>query len=112
MILLLPSLKRTPALTQAPDKSVCESKLHQRVQGGPTGDELCVVREQAAPCRGDSGGPVFVTSGANNLDADPPLKALAGVVSQARPNCSETNVAIVAAFDAGDLAWIKSTTGM
>jgi hypothetical protein len=63
-------------------------------------DEICAGSVDAAPCKLDSGSPLFAVN-SNGLP-----EYLVGVVSKADDDCYSVGPAIHAGFDAVSLQWI------
>jgi len=86
----------------------CQSRyMHQVVQPD---QEICAGSALSAPCRGDSGGPLFTVrrSGATWSQEED----LLGVVSQADSDCMAVGPAIFAGLDADDRTqWLDKVIG-
>lgn len=95
-------LQRSQPMTAAPDPD-CQ-KLYTGQIMEP--NEICAGSKDSAPCRFDSGGPLFTAT--KLLDVWSSERELMGVVSKADDDCKAVGPAIFAGFGADELKWIRN----
>lgn len=93
-------LQRSQAMAAAPDAECTDRYKGQAVQP----NEICAGSAFCAPCRFDSGGPLFTAT--QVLGVWSPERELMGVVSKADDDCRNVGPAIFTGFAADELKWI------
>jgi len=97
-------LQRSQAMTAAPD-SDCVKLYKGEVMER---NEICAGSKDSAPCRFDSGGPLFTAKKVFGVWSE---RELMGVVSKADDDCRDVGPAIFAGFAGDELKWIQAVRG-